>query len=95
MGEGWYTTMAKWNGSWARQHTLGSTFKGRVIETRAFWNGAGYVLQVDGLADVVIFGANAEERAKATADLAVNQHYPHRCGTPRCGDWEPYRPGGR
>jgi len=87
--------MAKWNGSWVRQHTLGSTFKGRVIETRAFWNGMGYVSQVEGLADVVIIGANAEERARATADLMVNKHYPHRCGLPKCSDWEPLRPADR
>jgi len=87
--------VTKWNGSWVRHHRLGSTFDGRVIETRAFWNGLGYVSQVEGLADVVIVGANAEERARATADLTINKHYPHRCGSPRCGAWEPFRPADR
>ena len=87
--------MSNWNGSWVRHHKLGSAFAGRVVQTRAFWNGTGYVTQVEGLADVVITGANAEERARATADLTVNKHYPHRCGIPGCGKWEPLRPAGR
>lgn len=78
------------NRSWGRQHKLGPNFNGRVIGTRAYWNGQEYTSEVEGLPDVVFRGPDAEERAKADADWAANRQFPHDCGPVTCGQWQAF-----
>jgi hypothetical protein len=68
---------------WQREHRLES---GQPIRTRAYWNGAQFVSDVEGLPNVYFDGPSVDV-AKEDADSAALRQYPHDCAVQGCADW--------